>query len=181
MQSISLLARQPRADDVASTYKTFLPTAFMIDRQTTSIMLLLWTLFISGCLNTGTAQFYRGPKRPPSETATVLATPGLACPEIRTVNGIRLDSKRNAELLPGDKIIEVYCREILIRDPFGGWYGHEFLRLSVNAGHAYELRARTEGSGRAFSYGSRCTMWIVDKATNRKVSEIIERKTRVQR
>lgn len=153
----------------------------MIDRQTPNVLLVLWLLALSGCLSTGTAQLYPGPKRPPSETATVFAAPGLACPEIRSVNGIRLDWKRNAELLPGEKIIEVYCREILVRDPFGGWYGHEFLRLSVNAGHAYELRARTEGSGRAFSYGSRCTMWIVDKATNGKVSELIERKARVQR
>ena len=153
----------------------------MIDRQTASVSLMLWSLSVAGCLNTGTAQLYSGPKRPASETATVFATPGLACPEIRSVNGIRLDSKRNAELLPGEKIIEVYCREVLVRDPVGGWYGHEFLRLIVNAGHDYELRAKTEGSGRAFSYDSRCTMWIVDKATNRKVSELIERKIRVQR
>ena len=154
---------------------------FIGKSRITSVLLALWSLSVAGCLNTGTAQLYPGPKLPRSETATVFAPPGMACPEIRSVDGAPLNSQRNAELLPGEKIIEVYCREIMIRDPFGGWYGHEYLRVSVHAGHEYELKAKTQGSGRAFSYDSRCTMWIVDKATNRKVSELMERKTRVQK
>ena len=143
--------------------------------QTWTVPYALLLVYLMGCATTDTARLYAGPQKPDEKIATLIAPYALTCPEILSVNGTKIEWQRRVELLPGSKKIEVSCKKRYPRDPFGGWSGREILELDAKAGHEYELRAITRGSGKSFSYGNYCTMRFIDKATGKTVSRMLRR------
>ncbi len=49
----------------------------------------------------------------------------------------------------------------------------QVIRLALEAEHMYHLRAAVHGSGRSFSYGNDCTMWIEDALTGTKAGHSV--------
>lgn len=95
---------------------------------------------LCACATHEPLRLYDGALRPASETAGVYAPPVVACPEIRSVDGMQIGPRRQARLLPGVRTFDVICKKIQPRDPLGGWSGHQLIRLPTAPCH----RARSE-------------------------------------
>jgi hypothetical protein len=84
------------------------------------------------CASHESLGLYAGALQPVSETATVYAPPGVACPRIQPVDGMPVGFRKQAVLLPGLHSFDVSCKENQPRDPLGGWIGHQVIRLSLD-------------------------------------------------
>jgi hypothetical protein len=98
----------------------------------------------------------------------------VACPEIRSVDGTGIGPRVRAALPAGERVFDVVCKKVQPRDPLGGWSGHQRIRLTLEAGREYALRASLKGAGRSLSYGNVCTLWFQDQTTGAVAGETIE-------
>lgn len=114
------------------------------------------------------------PPHPREGFATVYAPPGVACPVIRSVDGTEVGPRVRAALPPGKRVFDVVCKQVQPRDPLGGWRGHQRIRLELEAGHEYVLRAALKGAGRSLSYGNACTLWFQDRSSGAMAGETVE-------
>lgn len=135
---------------------------------------LVCALALGACTGQQTLALYPGPPRPQERLAVVHAPPGVACPVIRSADGSEVGPRVRVALAPGARVFDVVCKQVQPRDPLGGWRGHQTIRLELEAGHEYVLRAALKGAGRSLSYGNACILWFQDRTSGAVVGETLQ-------